>query len=256
MKLVDSHCHLDLPPLAEEYEAVLARAEKLGVQGCLIPAVQRGHWSGLERRSNLPKVAVAIGLHPCFAHRQTDLDAMAQRLQSPHPYVAIGECGLDKVSGVLPMAEQVSLCEAQLGLARRHELPIILHVRQAHNELLALLKRHPPSAGGVIHAFSGSPELAKQYLRHGLKLGIGGVITYPRAAKTRNTVAQLPADSLLLETDSPDMPLEGFQGQANEPARLPRVLSELARLRSVSENALCEQILNNTRSLFPRWHGL
>ncbi len=254
--LVDSHCHLDLPPLAAQFEAVLGRARRVGVGACLIPAVQRKQWPQLEHRSAPPAVAVAIGLHPCFAHRADDLDALARRLQSPHPFVAIGECGLDKVAGVLPMTEQIALCAEQLRLAQLHELPVLLHVRQAHNELLSLLKRHPLSAGGVVHGFSGSPELAHQYLRHGLRIGVGGVITYPRAAKTRKAVAQLPVTALLLETDSPDMPLNGFQGQANEPAHLPQVLTQLAQLRSGCERELCVQLLENTRSLFPRWTGL
>ncbi|GAA4875859.1 metal-dependent hydrolase [Ferrimonas pelagia] len=252
--LIDSHCHLDLPPLAGELDAVLARAAAQGVSGYLVPAVDRGHWPALECLSQRDaSVAVAIGLHPCFAHQPDDVEHMAARLSVPHPYVAIGECGLDAIGSPLPLPQQEHLCRAQLRLAQQHELPVILHVRKAHNELLRLLNEIPLSAGGVVHGFSGSTALAQQYIKRGLKLGIGGTITYPRAAKTRAAVAALPLTSLLLETDSPDMPICGHQGETNEPARLPHILSQLARLRGCDPKELIEPLAYNVAELFPRW---
>ncbi|SHH71976.1 TatD family hydrolase [Ferrimonas marina] len=249
--LIDSHCHLDLAPLYSQWQTVLARAQAVGVSHCIVPAVDRAGWPRLEALAEHSGVSAAIGLHPCFAHADGDVEAMTARLAGPHPYLAIGECGLDGVAGSEPMAAQQQRCLAQLKLAQQHELPVLLHVRKAHNELLQLLNRVSLPAGGILHGFSGSLDLARQYLRHNLKLGIGGVISYPRAQKTRQTVAQLPLSAMVLETDSPDMPLCGYQGQANEPAQLPKVLAALAELRSEPSEQLAPTLLHNLHQLFP-----
>ncbi|TQV69909.1 TatD family deoxyribonuclease [Exilibacterium tricleocarpae] len=144
--------------------------------------------------------------------------------------VAVGECGLDRHIET-PLALQQIVFEVQVRLACEHRLPLVVHVRGTHQEVLAILRRHRPKRGGVIHGFSGSPELALQYWSLGFCIGVGGTITYARAAKTRRAVAQLPAAALLLETDAPDMPLHGFQGQPNTPLRLPLIARTLAQLR-------------------------
>ncbi|WP_169628120.1 TatD family hydrolase [Ferrimonas senticii] len=252
--LIDSHCHLDLTPLAEDLDAVLARAQAAGVGQMLIPAIDRAHWQGLEQLSVRPELQVAIGLHPVFEHDvNADIEALSARLEQPHPFIAIGECGLDKVAGRLPLTAQIELFNAQLLLANQHCLPIILHVRQAHNELLQQLKANPPLAGGIVHGFSGGIELAKQYRRFGILIGIGGVCTYPRAAKTRKMVAELPLDGFVLETDSPDMPLSGFQGQPNQPAQLPLVVAEVASLQQRSLEQVIAAQQQNWQRLFPHW---
>ncbi|MBY5992715.1 TatD family hydrolase [Ferrimonas balearica] len=249
--LIDSHCHLDLEAFDADRDQVVARARQAGVTALVVPAVNCTQWAALEALAG-PGVGVALGLHPCFDHQPGDLEALAERLERPHALVAIGECGLDAVAGRAPMAEQLACCQAQLTLACQHKLPVILHVRKAHNELLGLLAHMTLPAGGVVHGFSGSLDLARQYLRHGLCLGVGGVITYERANKTRHTLAQVPIDALVLETDSPDMPLQGHQGQRNEPARLPQVLATLAELRGANPQALATQLTRNTQRLFPR----
>ncbi|MBY5921885.1 TatD family hydrolase [Ferrimonas balearica] len=251
--LIDSHCHLDLPAFDEDRDAVLTRAKKGGVGALIVPAVDRHNWdavTALAGQRQGVRIGTALGLHPCFTHQAEDIEALAERLASQPELVAVGECGLDAVSGAAPMPEQLRLCEAQLALARQHQLPVILHVRKAHNEMLTLLARHPLLAGGVVHGFSGSLVQAQQYWRRGFHLGVGGVITYPRANKTRQALAQVPVEALLLETDSPDMPLNGYQGQRNEPARVASVLTVLAELRQCDAPALGHQLTLNAERLF------
>ncbi|WP_298441329.1 TatD family hydrolase [uncultured Ferrimonas sp.] len=249
--MIDSHCHLDLPPLLGQLDAVLARAAAAGITQMLVPAVNRERWPQLEQLAQRPQLQVAIGLHPCFAHNVSDdLQRMAERLRCSHPFIAIGECGLDAVAGQLPMSQQLLLCQAQLTLAQQHQLPVILHVRSAHNEMLQLLSRTKLLAGGVVHGFSGSIELATQYIRHNLHLGIGGVCTYPRAKKTRAMVAQLPREWMLFETDSPDMPLSGHQGQPNQPHQIANIVREVATIRGEPIDYLHAIQQENYRRLF------
>ncbi|QIZ75937.1 TatD family hydrolase [Ferrimonas lipolytica] len=249
--MIDSHCHLDLSPLCDDVDSVLAQAAAVGVTQLLVPAVSRLHWAGLQQLSARSQVRVAIGLHPCFSHQaDADIAAMTQRLESVHPFIAIGECGLDKVEGKLPLEQQLWLCQQQLLLAVKHHLPVILHVRNAHNELLQLLRAIPLPAGGVVHGFSGSFELAMQYVRHNLLIGVGGVITYERAQKTRKTVSLLPLDKIIFETDSPDMPLSGNQGKANHPHHLLNIVTAVASIRPESEQRLIHAHQKNCNSLF------
>ncbi|MBY6186285.1 TatD family hydrolase [Marinobacter hydrocarbonoclasticus] len=253
--LIDSHCHLDLPAFEGDRNAVLSRARQAGVTAVVVPAIGRDNWDAviaLSKATAPVAIGAALGLHPCFAHQEGDLDALAARLQCEANLVALGECGLDAVAGVATMPTQLAMCEAQLQLARQHHLPVILHVRKAHNEMLTLLSRIPLPEGGVVHGFSGSLQQAEQYWRRGFRLGVGGVITYERANKTRQAVARMPAEALLLETDSPDMPLSGHQGQRNEPARVRQVLETLAALRQQPESELATQLTLNAQGLFPR----
>jgi TatD DNase family protein len=163
--------------------------------------------------------------------------------------VAIGECGLDAAI-TTSLAIQLPVFEAQLCLATELGLPIIIHCRRSHNELTSLLKRNKLPPGGVIHAFSGSYEMAKQYWDMGFYLGIGGTITYERAHKTREAVKRMPLDALLLESDAPDMPLAGKQGQRNSPEHIPLIAQALAELRGESVQLIAEQTTRNAQTLF------
>ena len=161
----------------------------------------------------------------------------------------MGECGLDGTI-VTPLAQQVPFFKAQLALAAERSLPVIVHAHGAHNEVLQCLKAQPRLCGGVIHGFSGSPELALQYWRQGFSVGVGGTITYERAKKTRRAIEQLPWEALLLETDAPDMPLSGHQGEPNSPLRLPEIAEALAQLRGVEVAEVAAMTTRNTRRVF------
>ncbi len=176
----------------------------------------------------------ALGLHPIVIEQHSDdcLEQLQQALDKrPQKLVAVGEIGLDLYRDDPQFDKQERLLEAQLKLAKRYELPVILHSRRTHDKLAMHLKRHALPRTGVVHGFSGSVQQAERFVQLGYKIGVGGTITYPRASKTREVMAQLPLDSLLLETDAPDMPLNGFQGQPNRPEQVVRVFDVLCELR-------------------------
>ncbi|GGA66168.1 deoxyribonuclease [Neiella marina] len=224
----------------------------------LIPAVHSGSWQQVIELSQRDDLVCALGLHPYWTerHQDTDIKLLANQVErlmagSNNPLVAIGECGLDAIAAPHLMSKQIDLLIAQLALAKQFELPVVLHVRKAHSELQQLLKQFS-GLRGVVHAFSGSVELGQSYIRLGMKLGIGGTITYPRANKTRQAVSQLPLESLLLETDAPDMPMQGRQGQRNSPLYLPTVLEQLTDLRPESMVVIADRLWRNSQELFGR----
>jgi TatD DNase family protein len=180
------------------------------------------------------------------------LDELAALLDHPQVKV-LGEIGLHGPLGELE--HQQRLLEAQLKLAQDYDLPVVLHQVKAHQAMLESLLRVPPPCGGVVHAFSGSLEMAKTYHHKlGLKLGIGGIITYPRAHKTRQAIAQIEASALVLETDAPDMPLFGFQGMRNSPLQIPNVFHTLCQLRGLStpsaRQKFAQQLEENANTLW------
>jgi len=178
------------------------------------------------------------------------LAALREQLQTTTiKPVAIGEIGIDGAIDTSLKAQQ-SLFEAQLEMASEQSLPVILHHHRSHHLLLESIKRSRFTQGGVIHAFSGSEQVARQYIDVGFKLGIGGTITYSRAQKTRQTVANIPLQHLLLETDAPDMPMSGRQGARNEPQFIGEVVAALADLHGITPEAVIEQTTANYFALF------
>lgn len=252
--LFDSHCHLDFDDFAEDRTAVIERASAAGVGAIMIPGVSRQHSSRPMIRTTAVELYYGFGLHPYFVaeHQASDIDWLAQQLQQ-HPQAVVGEVGLDR--SCKNYDQQQALFIAQVELASQLQRPLIIHHRQSQPDLLRILKRYRaqlPSPAGVIHAFSGSYEQAREWLQLGFMIGVGGVISYARANKTRQAIARLPVTTLLLETDAPDMPLAGFQGQRNEPARVAQVLDILATLTNVSKVALAEQTTANAYQVLVR----
>ena len=253
--LTDSHVHLDLEEFADDLPAVLARSRAVGVGRWIVPAIASRHWDRLVAlHAAQPGVFYALGLHPWFLAEESPqaLETLACRLAArPEGLVAIGECGLDGAIA-LPLAEQLPWFERHLQLACELKLPLIVHCRRCYNEVLALLGRYRPPAGGVLHGFAGSRQQGEQLWALGFRLGVGGVISYERAQKTRRAVAQLPVQALLLETDGPSMPLAGAQGERNEPWRVSEVLAILAQLRQQPVEVLMPQLEANVEALFFR----
>lgn len=249
--MIDSHVHLDAAAFDADRASVLAESRRAGVSGFVVPAVARSGFAGLAAlAATEPDVHPAYGLHPMFLAQHDDADP--ERLSAwlaKHPAVAVGECGLDfHVAGLDP-DRQRRLFDAQLRIARDTGLPLILHARKAVDEVYARLRRIG-RLSGVIHSFSGSREQAERLIDLGFRLGFGGPITYPRAQRLRALVAALPIEALLAETDAPDQPLCGGQGQRNSPARLPQVISTMAELRGVPVGDLAAQLDRNARALF------
>ncbi|MEW5248517.1 TatD family hydrolase [Microbulbifer sp. 2201CG32-9] len=254
MLLIDSHCHFDFDDFTSDRDAVWQRCRAVGVEQLIIPGVEVRQWESLAALvCREPGWHAAVGVHPWWISGLQQTDAQLQQAlcecAEQGRFVAIGECGLDKLIET-PFERQLDVLRIHLTVAAELGLPVILHVRKAHSELLRLLKGFRLGRGGVIHAFSGDVELARRYWAMGFRLGIGGTISYPRAAKTRRAVVELPLESLLLESDAPDMPLRGRQGERNSPEYLPVTAGLLAELRGVSAEEVAARTRENTRLLF------
>ena len=258
--LIDSHCHFDFAAFDGDRSQVWAAARKLGVEQLIIPGVAPDQWQAASNISaDYPGIYCAAGIHPWWVKElvgehlsAVELDTLRSTLRRAlmaSPYVAVGECGLDKFTGS-DFRHQQTLLAMQVELACELNKPLIIHCRKAHNEVIALLRQHRPSAGGVIHAFSGSTQIAETYIELGFYLGIGGTITYERAHKTRQAVCEVPLSALLLESDAPDMPLCGRQGERNSPQYLPDTARVLAELRQQSVEDIARQTTENSRRLF------
>lgn len=251
--LTDTHIHLNLPEFESDLSEVIAVSKSVCVHRWIVPAVSSAQFHDLQKlHQQYASLFYGIGLHPWFLKNESETAFRIIEdfiLQKPSGLVAIGECGLDGAIE-MPLAEQIKWLEPQLELAQRYKLPVILHHRKSHQELLSVVKNFQLSAGGVWHAFSGSRQQAEQFIELGFKLGIGCVITYERAQKTRKAVAHLPLSSLLLETDGPTMPLSGYQGQRNDPSQIPLVFEALCELRSESKETLQQAIEQNVNQLF------
>ncbi|WP_444930537.1 TatD family hydrolase [Microbulbifer sp. SSSA002] len=260
MKFIDSHCHFDFEAFSPDRNRVWQRCISAGIDRIIIPGVCEAQWQTLGALvAGQPAWRMAAGIHPWWVekispdvHWRENLAELGARLgESLEKYacVAVGECGLD-ASIETPLDKQEEILKIQLEIACNQDLPVILHVHRAHNELLRLLKQFRLPRGGVIHAFSGSEQMAQAYWKRGFYLGIGGTITYPRAAKTRRAVANMPLESLLLESDAPDMPLSGQQGMRNSPENLSKIAQALADLRGISVREIADATCRNTEKLF------
>ncbi len=253
MELVDSHCHLDFPAFASDREAILDHCKKLGIRKIIVPGVTRAGWAGLlslcSRHSHT--LYPALGLHPLFLkrHNKNDLTELASLIAGTRP-VAVGEIGLDYYSPHQDKVLQLYYFDTQLEIAEQAGLPVILHVRKAHDAVLSRLRQRQLK-GGIIHAFNGSLQQAEQYLASGFKLGFGGAVTYWRAKKLRHLARQLPLSALVLETDAPDMAPVNHHGERNRPDYLPEILETLARLRNEDPQTIAARTTENIRELFP-----
>ncbi len=252
MLLFDSHCHLDFPQFDADREAVLAASRAAGLAGILVPGVSAVTWPRLlaVTAAHPDYLHAALGLQPLFLaeHADAHLRGLEQAIAAQRP-VAVGEIGLDFQVRELDRGRQRRLFAAQLAIARTAGLPVILHVRKAHEDVLKLLKE-AGLRGGVAHAFNGSPEQAQRYADLGFLFGVGGAMTDPRATRLRRTVAALPLEAIVLETDAPDMSPVAHRGERNSPAYLPEVLQALAELREESPETVARAAHDNTRRLF------
>ena len=249
--LVDSHSHLDLAAFDADRDAVIARARAAGVTRQIIPAIAAADWPALRdlcaRHAGLYP---AYGLHPAFLsqHQPAHLDQLAAFVAGER-HVAIGECGLDLHVEGLDIGQQRHYFRQQLELARAIDVPVIVHARRAFEEVIDTLRR-VGGLRGVVHSFSGSAVQAQRLWDLGFCIGIGGPVTYERAVRLRGIVATMPADFLLLETDSPDQPLAAHRGARNEPAFLVDVLKCIAALRGEDEAELAAKTTRNAERLF------
>ena len=263
--LFDTHCHADFDvfcqnsvidqgaALDQGIDGYLKEANQAHVEKLLIPSIGHSNWNKLEKiAQSHPNVYYALGFHPYFLEQANDeqFSELHQLLSSKNSQcVAIGECGLDFFVDV-DMDKQERFFIQQMELAKAFELPLIIHERKSYNRLIELLKQHKFTFGGVIHGFSGSEQQALAWIKLGFYIGVGGTITYPRAQKTRTTIAKLPLECLVLETDAPDMPTYGNQGNVNHSKHLVTILNELFLLRKEPKQSVAAQIWQNSHRAF------
>ncbi|MDC9596075.1 TatD family hydrolase [Xenorhabdus anantnagensis] len=251
---IDTHCHFDFFPFVGDEIESLNQARQMGVEKIIVPTISQMNFQRVTALAeDYSPIYAAFGLHPLYIaeHQAVHLDELDQKLQEKDAKcVAVGEIGLDLYMPDPQIEKQKSMLEAQLKLAKQHDLPVILHSRKSHDQLAAILRKHKLPRTGVVHGFSGSLSQAQAFIRLGFYIGVGGTITYDRAQKTRNTISQLPLSALVLETDAPDMPLSGFQGQPNRPERVAQIFSVLCELRQEPSDEIAKQIYQNSVTLF------
>ena len=248
--LIDSHCHLDFTEFDTDRNQVIARAAKANVTAFIVPGINRANWQRQLRLAQAMSGALlAFGIHPYFLDDfcWQDLGKLESMLGHAK-CIGLGECGIDGVVADIELQKNVFV--AQVELANRYSLPLIVHHRRSHHLIQAAFKQVKPEYGGIIHAFSGSMQDAKKYLDLGFKLGCGGVITYDRAEKTRLVFKSLGLAHLVLETDSPSMPLDGYQGQRNEPARIAQVVASLRELTGCDREEIADVTTANVKAIF------
>ncbi|WP_227369574.1 TatD family hydrolase [Halomonas sp. M20] len=249
--LIDAHCHLDFADFATDREAVFARAREAGIEHFIVPGTTRARWPAVIELARREDVSLNLGLHPYFMdeHGDEDIEALERMLDEHPETVALGECGIDaRFEDTLDA--QWQLFDAQLKLAKSRNLPVVVHCVQANDKVAKRLRQLSLPRGGLIHAFAGSPEQAGKFLDLGFVLGLGGATTHERAQRLHRAVISLPDDGYVLETDSPDMPLAGFQGQRNEPARLAQVCEHIAQLRGEIVEHVAASSTATARRLF------
>lgn len=231
--LIDTHCHLDDPFLLPRLDQVIAAAEKAGVMGFVIPGVLPANWENIVSLQAEGAIFAAPGVHPLHAGQWNQELATRLAMLAPE-IIAIGEIGLDYSPGMPARDVQMKAFREQLRIARKAGLPVIIHCRKAFADTLrALAEERALDSGGVMHAFSGSIETARQCLSMGLKIGVAGSVTWHNAVKPVAIARDIPLDQLLLETDSPDLAPEPHRDRANEPAFLCHIAARVAELRGV-----------------------
>ncbi|MBU3550074.1 TatD family hydrolase [Polynucleobacter sp. MWH-Berg-3C6] len=265
---IDTHCHLDAPEFAKNLPEVIQTSVDNNVQAILLPAVKADDCQPVRALANqysqqIPGLVYTLGIHPLYTNQAKEGDIsilekeITQSLSDPR-FVGIGEIGLDYFVEGLDPHKQEYFFNAQLDLAQQFKLPVILHVRRSQDAILKALRlRKIPS--GIAHAFNGSFQQAEQFIELGFKLGFGGAATYERALQIRRLLTELPIDSIVTETDAPDIPPAWLRKEGiafNEPGFLPRIARSLASIRGINEAEFSAAVWRNAMQVLPRWAAL
>ena len=255
--LVDTHAHLVGEEFDTDRDEVFARAHDAGVTTIITVGTSVGSGRrSIELSEKHPGILVAVGVHPHGASTATGADIKGiARLAMHEKVVAIGEIGLDFYRDYSPRESQLQVFQQQLDLAARLDMPVVIHCRQAHEEMLAILQdwtlRLPerPSPG-VIHCYMGDMETTRQYLEMGFHLSLGGYITYPINRDAHDVIRSIPADRLMVETDCPFLTPQPYRSRRNEPAYVRYTAEELSKIRGVPLEMLAGETTENARRLF------
>jgi len=252
LRLVDVHCHLESEVYTGSLDRVVADAARAGVRKMITSSIEPGQWDLSESiASRFEEVEFALGIHPWYC-APGDIERIPALAEAKNRgAVAIGEIGLDKKSPLRPMELQQAVFGEQLKIARDIDLPVIIHCRGAFEELRDFLKKTgAPKAGGILHTFSGSVEIAEEFMKYGLSFSFGGVLTYRNSRKKREVLKKIYPERMLLETDSPDIPPVEARGVPNVPANILHVLRAAAELLDVPEEEIAETTTRNASRIF------
>ncbi|MGS0694230.1 TatD family hydrolase [Shewanella sp. 0m-4] len=252
--IIDSHAHIDFPEFDCDRGSLFDDMQAAGIKTVVIPGVSPERWGRQIEVAKQYNCFFSLGIHPWYCESTTDNDieklrALLTYYRDDPRLVAIGECGLDKLHKS-NFATQMMVFKAQISLAKEFELPLIMHAVRAHEEVIKCLRSESLVKAGVIHGFYGGPELAMQYVNLGYKLGIGGLLLNDNAPKLQQTVAKLPLESFVLETDSPAMAPKRSQTNRNTPLILPEIIKKIANLQNKSAVLISEQMFFNVTQLF------
>lgn len=261
----DSHCHFDFDVFDADRDQHWQLLKHFGCAGLLIPGVMAKQWPKLISLCDGKPWGYALGLHPYFLaqHQTDDIQRLEQAcihqlsaIESQSQLVAVGEFGLDFMLDESGHEQQIVLCQQQFLIAAKLNLPVILHIRKAYDEIAAMVRRLGFTQGGIIHAFSGSYQQGMVLIGLGFKLGIGGAISHTRAKKLRATVARLPLEGCVLETDSPDMRPAFWQDNKNSPLSLLLLAQIVASLQRCDFNQVLLSSNNSLLLAIPRFETL
>lgn len=249
--IIDTHAHIDLPDFDEDRESVMQRAAAAGVAAIIAIGFNPERWRATAALTDMyPNVRRAVGVHPNNASSwNVEVADALRRELATSDVVAVGEIGLDFYREHASAADQRRCFIDQLQIAVDARLPIVIHQRQAENDLLDILRPYAP-LNGVLHCFSGDEGFAEACLELGLHFGAGGVMTYPKSEAVRRALKAVPASKLLLETDAPYLAPQGRRGQRNEPAFARLVAERLASEREMTFDELAEVTSGNAVALF------
>lgn len=250
-ELIDSHIHLDDERFDYDRNELIKMATLSGVEKFIVPAVTVNRFPAVLKIAEEHKaVAYTLGLHPYYIneHGGKELEFLAQALQGSGA-VGLGECGLDYHLKDLDKVKQQKIFEAQVILAKHFDLPLVLHVRGAVDDVFKTLKKHDYFKA-VMHSFNGSIEQARQINEHGVYLGFGPAVCNPKANKLQALVKSIPVEFMMIETDAPDQPFFDRAGKRNLPIDLLRVNLEIAKIKAIEPDFLAAQTTANTKHLF------
>jgi TatD DNase family protein len=247
--LIDSHCHLDLEPLKSILPHVLEEASAAGVRGFVVPGVHPDNWYGISTLAvENPLIMPAYGIHPMHAACVND-DVLSQLNERSAQGVAIGETGLDPAYTV-SMELQERAFREQLRVAVNRGLPVLIHCRRSFQRAVKILREERADrVGGIMHAFSGSAEMAREFIMLGFAISISGTVTWNNAVKPLRIARELPLEHLVLETDAPDMTPERYRGRFNRPAWITETVLRVAEIRGESLENIARITTENARRI-------
>lgn len=249
--IFDSHAHYDDAAFDEDRNALLSAFPQNGVEGVInCGADEMGSRKSIDLAERFPHVWAAVGIHPETAATATpEAIAACEAMASHKKVVAIGEIGLDYYwEDACPREQQKPVFEAQLEVAGRLDMPVIIHDRDAHEDVMQFLRHHRPR--GVVHCFSGSVEMAREVVKLGMYIGIGGVVTFKNARKLVEVAADIPLDRLLLETDAPYMAPVPHRGKRCDSALIAHTAARIAEIRGITVDEIYRQNRENIKTLF------